>query len=216
LAALEYQIYQTRALGNDQVGDGAVAVAFNLMRDLCGNDWKPVEIRFAHSAPKDLEPFRRSFQTPLRFEDVQYAVVFSADWLNFCLSDTSSELRHLLQQEINKLEVRQEDNFLEQVRSLLRTTLVTGHSSADQVAELFSMSRRTLNRHLNALGTNFQEVVDEIRFEIARQLLKDTSNEVAQIGFLLGYSNSSAFTRAFRRWSSTTPAAWRTVAKGGE
>lgn len=216
LAVLEYQIYQTRALGNDQVGDGAVAVAFNLMRDLCGNDWKPVEIRFAHSAPKDLEPFRRSFQTPLRFDDVQYAVVFSVDWLNFRLSDTSSELLHLLQQEINKLEVRQEDNFLEQVRSLLRTTLVTGHSSADQVAELFSMSRRTLNRHLNALGTNFQEVIDEIRFEIARQLLKDTSNEVAQIGFLLGYSNSSAFTRAFRRWSSTTPAAWRTVAKGGE
>ncbi len=216
LAALEYQIYQTRALGNDQVGDGAVAVAFNLMRDLCGNDWEPVEVRFAHSAPEDLEPFRRSFQTPLRFDDVQYAVVFSAAWLNLRLPDASSELRHLLQQEIDKLEVRQEDNFLEQVRSLLRTTLVTGHSSADQVAELFSMNRRTLNRHLNALGTNFRAVADEIRFEIARQLLKDTSNEVAQIGSLLGYSNSSAFTRAFRRWSSTTPAAWRTAAKGGE
>jgi len=215
LAVLEYQIYQTRALGNDQVGAGAVAVAFNFVRDLCGNDWEPVEVRFAHRKPEDMAPFRRFFQTPLRFDAGQYAVVFDATWLNHRLPDTNPELIHLLQQEINKLEVRQEDNFLEQVRSLLRTTLVTGHSSADQVAELFSMNRRTLNRHLNALGTNFQKVADEIRFEIARQLLEDSAMEIVQIASLLGYSNASAFTRAFRRWSSTTPAGWRVTAKGG-
>jgi len=209
LAVLEYQIYQTRAPGNDQVGDGAVAVAFNIMRDLCGSGWEPVEVRFAHRKPEDVAPFRRFFQVPLRFDAEQYAVVFSADWLNLRLPEASSELRHLLQQEIDKLEVRQEDNFHEQVRSLLRTTLVTGHSSADQVAELFSMHRRTLNRHLNASGTSFQKLADEIRFEIARQLLEDSAMEVVQIALLLGYSNASAFTRAFRRWSSTTPASWR-------
>ncbi len=216
LAVLDYQIYQTRALGNDQVGAGAVAVAFNIVRDLCGNDWKPVEVRFAHSKPEDVAPFSRFFRVPLRFDNEQYAVVFSASWLNHRLHDTSPELLHLLQQEIDKLEVRQEDNFLEQVRSLLRTTVATGHSSADQIAELFSMNRRTINRHLNALGTNFQEVADEIRFEIARQLLEDSAMEISQIASLLGYCNASAFTRAFRRWSSTTPARWRIMTKGGE
>jgi len=209
LAALEYQIYQSGALGNDQVSAGAVAVAFNILRDLCGKDWKPVEIHFAHRRPEDLAPFRQFFGVPLRFDSEQYAVVFSETWLSHRLSDTSPELLGLLQQQIDRLEAREEEEFAEQVRSLLRTTLVTGHSSADQVAELFSMHRRTLNRRLNAYGTSFQKLTDEIRFEIARQLLEDSALEVIQIALLLGYSNASAFTRAFRRWSSTTPARWR-------
>lgn len=209
LAVLEYQIYQARALGNDQVGAGSVAVAFNIMRDLCGADWGPVEVRFAHRKPEDTTPFRRFFRAPLRFDSEQYAVAFSDSWLNRPLPDTSPELLLLLQNEVNKLEAKQEDNFLEHVRRLLRTTLVTGHSSADQVAELLSMNRRTLNRHLNALGSNFQKVADEIRFEIARQLLEDSAMEILQIALFLGYSNASAFTRSFRRWSSTTPAKWR-------
>ena len=214
LVMLEYRIYQSRALGNDQVGDGATAVAFNIVRELCGDDWKPAEVCFAHRRPENVAPFRQFFQAPLRFDAEQYAVVFSADWLKHQLPDTNPELLQLLQQEINKLEIQEDDSFLEQIRGVLRTTVVTGHSSADQVAELFSMHRRTLNRHLNALGTNFRELVDETRFEIARQLLEDTAIEVFQIAEILGYASASAFTRAFRRWSSTTPARWRITAKG--
>lgn len=211
-ALLEYQIYQKRAHGNDQVGDGAVAVAFNILRELCGSDWTPVEIRFAHRKPLDVSPYESFFQVPLRFDTSQYAVAFSNSWLNQSVPGTSPELVRLLQQEINKLEIRQDANFLDQLRSLLRTTLVTGHSSAEQVAKLLSINRRTLNRYLNALGTNFREVADEIRFEISRQLLEDSAMDVSQIALFLGYSNASAFTRAFRRWSSTTPANWRKVA----
>ena len=216
LAVLDYQIYQSGVLGNNQVGDGAVAVAFNIIRDLCGDDWKPVELRFAHRKPENMAPYQRFFQAPLRFDTEQYAVVFSTDWLNHPLMDDSPELRRLLQQEIDKLEVRPEDTFLEQVRTILRTTIVTGHSSANQIAELFAMNRRTINRHLNALGTSFREVADDIRFEIARQLLEDSEMEISQIALILGYSNASAFTRAFRRWSSTTPASWRIMTKDGK
>ena len=212
-AVLEYQIYQSEALGNEQVGDGAVAVAFNLVHDLCGNDWEPIEVRFAHRKPEDVTPYQQFFQVPLHFDAAQYAVVFSASWLDRRLPDTNPELLHLLQQEVDKLEVKLEDNFQDQVRRLLCTTLVTGHSSANQVAELFSMHRRTLNRHLNATGTSFRKLADEVRFEIARQLLEGSSVEIAKIASILGYSNASAFTRSFKRWSSTTPAKWRLTAK---
>jgi len=74
------------------------------------------------------------------------------------------------------------------------------------------MHRCTLSRHLKELGTSFQNLLDEVRFEIARQLLEDSRMEIIQIAALLGYSNASAFTRAFRRWSSTTPAEWRDMA----
>ena len=209
LAELEYQIYQAGARGNDQTGAGAVAVANNILRDLCGNDFKPIEARFAQREPADVEPFRKFFQAPVSFNNEQYAVVFSAKWLSRPLAETSTELLNLLRNEIDRLELGLANDFLQQVRTLLRTTLVTGHASADQIAELLSMHRRTLNRHLNAQGISFRKLVDEVSFEISRQLLEDSDMEIVQIASLLGYSNASAFTRAFRRWSATTPAAWR-------
>ena len=74
--------------------------------------------------------------------------------------------------------------------------------------------RRTLTRRLSAFDTGFQELVDEIRFEIARQMLEDTRMEIPDISALLDYAGPNAFTRAFRRWSGTTPAKWRTKTKG--
>ena len=72
-----------------------------------------------------------------------------------------------------------------------------------------SMHSRTLSRRLNDFDTGFQELVDEGRFEIARQLLANTALDVRQIAASLDYADASAFTRAFRRWSGTTPAVWR-------
>jgi len=209
VAMLSYEIHQPRVEATDQLGDGAVALMFNIMRALCGPEWKPVEVRFAHRKPKDVGAFRRFFWAPLHFDAEQNALVFSADWLGRRLPATDPELRHLLQKQIDALAVRHSDDFVDKVRSVLRTALVTGYGKAGQVAALFSMHSRTLNRRLNALGTGFQELVDESRFEIARQMLVDSAMEVSQIAALLDYANASAFTRAFRRWSGTTPAQWR-------
>ncbi len=209
LATLNHEIHQPHVVATDQVGDGAVAAMFNIMRALCGPDWQPVEVRFAHRRPNDVGPYRRFFRAPLRFDAEQNAVVFSADWLNHRLRDDDPELRRLLQKQIDAIDARHAEDFPEQVRSVLRTALVTGQGSADQVAALFSMHVRTLNRRLNAFGTGFQELVNESRFEIARQMLEDSAMEVSQIAAALDYADASAFTRAFRRWSGTTPARWR-------
>jgi AraC-like DNA-binding protein len=98
-----------------------------------------------------------------------------------------------------------------QVRSVLRTALMTRHAKADQVAALFSMHSRTLHRRLDAFGTGLQQLLDEGRFEIARQLLEDTSMDVSQVAAALDYADASAFGRALRRWAGTSPAHWRTT-----
>jgi len=209
LAVLSYEIYQSRSEGVEQVGDGAVAAMINVMRELAGSDWKPIEARFAHRKPPDVRPFRSFVGAPLLFEAEQYAVLFSASWLARCLPGTDPQLRRLLQEHVDSLERQLGDDFPEQVRSMLRHALVTGRAKEDQIAAVFSIERRTLVRRLHASGTGFREVVDEVRFEIARQLLEDSTMDMAQIASVLGYSNVSAFTRAFRRWSGTTPAQWR-------
>ena len=93
---------------------------------------------------------------------------------------------------------------------MLQSALMTGDASAGSVGALFSMHSRTLHRHLADFGTSFRALVDETRFEIALQMLGDSSFEVRRIADMLGYADASAFTRAFRRWSGTTPALWRT------
>ena len=208
-ASRSYEIYQPGVEATDQIGDGAVAGLCNIMRTLCGPDWKPAEVQFAHRKPDDVGPFRSFFQAPLCFDTEKNAVVFTADWLNLRLPETDPELRRLLQQQIDVLEIRYGDDLPGQIRSVLRTALLTGHARSDQVAMLFSIHRRTLSRRLKDFGTSFQELLDEGRFEIARQMLEDTRMEVSQIAMTLDYADASAFTRAFRRWSGTTPAQWR-------
>jgi AraC-like DNA-binding protein len=125
------------------------------------------------------------------------------------LPEVDADLRRLLRREIAELEATQGTDFREQVRGVLRTALLTGHGNADQVAALFSMHRRTLTRRLAECGTNFAVLADEGRFEIAKHMLASTTMDVSQIAAALDYAEASAFTRAFRRWSGTTPAVWR-------
>lgn len=206
---LSFDAYQPQVEAADQIGDGVVAVMLNIMRGLCGPDWAPVEARFAHRRPEDVEPYRRFFGAPLRFDAVRYGLVFATRWLSRPLPGVDHELLRLLQQQIDALQARHGDDFAAQVRSVLRSALPTDGANADNVAAVFSMHSRTMTRRLSAVGTSFRKLVDESRFEIARRMLEDSSMDVRLIADMLGYADASAFTRAFRRWSGTTPARWR-------
>jgi AraC-like DNA-binding protein len=97
----------------------------------------------------------------------------------------------------------------EDLRRVLRTEVLRNNCSAATIARLFSMHRRTLHRHLRIEGFAFRQVANEIRFEIACDLLENTDMAISQIAAVLKYSELSAFTRAFRRWSGQTPSVWR-------
>jgi AraC-like DNA-binding protein len=209
VAVLGYETYVLDAEANDQIVDAALATEFNILRALCGPDFNATEIRFAHREPENLRPFREFFRAPLRFDDEENAVVLHSSWLQHRLASDDPDLHRLLQKQVESLELQFGDDFPEQVRSLLRTALLTGHGSAERIAEMLAMHSRTLHRRLAASGTNFRALVDEIRFAIACQLLSETDSGVSHVAGVLDYADPSAFTRAFRRWSGTTPAAWR-------
>ena len=208
-AMLSYSIYETQVEATDQTGDGAVAAMFNILRALCGADWKPVEVLFAHRRPDDVRPFQQFFRAPLRFDAEHDGVVFPADWLQRPLAGADAELRRRAQEQMDALELAHRGDFREQVLAVLRTALIAGQANADQVAAFFSLHRRTLSRRLSACGTSFQSLVDEGRFEIARQMLENTDADIQRIAVMLEYADASAFARAFRRWSGTTPSGWR-------
>jgi AraC-like DNA-binding protein len=92
---------------------------------------------------------------------------------------------------------------------VLRIEVLKGGCSATRIARQFSMHRRTLNRRLGPERTAFRRVVDQVRFEIACELIAHSRMSFAQVAAALKFSELSAFTRAFRRWSGESPTAWR-------
>jgi AraC-like DNA-binding protein len=100
------------------------------------------------------------------------------------------------------------------LRRFLRAALANGMVSGDQAAESLNLHRRTLSRRLRAQGTSFQRVLDGVRFEVACKLLAGTARPMSEVGARIGYAEPSAFGRAFRRWSGTTPLRWRELTFG--
>jgi len=209
LAVFGYLIYQQGVEGSSQIYDGAIAITFNILRALCGPTWRPTTVLFSHRRPDDTRPYRRFFQAPLRFDMEKTALVFPAEWLDRAVAGADPLLREEFEQQTAALEKLDHPDFISSLRRALRTLLITHRSSLGQVAQFFSMHRRTLNRRLEEQNYTFQGLVNEVRYEIARQLLENTRMSICQIATALDYSDTSAFTRAFRRWSGKTPTAWR-------
>ena len=87
--------------------------------------------------------------------------------------------------------------------------LKQGEPNIERLATRMHMSGRTLQRRLADLKTSFQDVLDGVRFDLARSYLRDERLDISQVAYLLGYSELRAFDRAFRRWAGMAPRDWR-------
>jgi AraC-like DNA-binding protein len=208
-ALLTFATYQAESTGVEQVLDAALGVAVNFLRTLCGATWNPTEVLVPRAAPADAEPFRRHFRAAARFNQEIASLVFRAQDLDLRIAGADPVMRALLEKEIQQMKSSRGSEFSDDIRRLLRTRLTSTRCSAEDIADLLTMHRRTLSRRLQGGGMGFRAIANETRFEVARQLLEDTEVSLGQIAAALGYSEASAFTRAFRRWSGQTPTAWR-------
>jgi len=205
-----YTIYDLRIEGTDQIGDGAVAIMWNIMRGLCGPEWQPLEVCFRRDAPADLGAYHRFFlQAPLRFNAPHNAVIFPTAWLARPVQQADPALRQHLLQHIEDMRRYSNQDFREKAYQALLFLLGSQRCTLDELARHFSMHQRTLNRRLKDSGTSFRELYTEARHQTARQLLCDTRSSIENIASLLGYSDTTAFNRAFTRWEGVPPALWR-------
>lgn len=218
-AILGYAVHQPDVPGVEHIYDGALVVASNIMQRLAGPGWGAAEVRLCRPRPADAEPYRRIFRTPVRFDAGYSALVFSAAWLDRPLGGANPLVHRRIMQEIEALEARGSGDLAAQLQRVLRRLLIggagPGATSMDQIAQLFAIHRRTLNRRLRAQGTSFRALVDAARYDIARQLLRDTRLPIADVASALDYADAAAFTRAFRRWSGASPTAWRSALTAG-
>ena len=210
LALLTYAVYQPQMESAEQVTDAALAVTGNVLRALCGSDWHPAEVLVPRVTPTDPQPYRYHFRAPVRFNQESATLVFPTEDLKRRVAGADPLLRMMLEDRLRQLRADAGGDFSDEIRRLLRTRLTRTRCSAEDIAEFLAMHRRTLSRRLKGSGHGYRSMRNEVRFEIARHLLEDTEISLGEIAAALGYSEASAFTRAFRRWSGCTPSAWRT------
>lgn len=175
---------------------------------------KRLELR--REAAADAGPYEACFQAPVRFGA-------SADRLCFDLAEWDSPFEHgdaalarLLEEHAAMMEARlpdASDGFVADVRRALTAALPEEAQAAD-VARALYVGVRTMQRRLVAAGTTFREVSDGARRALAEAYLSDPRASIAEIAFLLGFSDQTAFNRAFRRWTGAAPGMWRRRAVG--
>jgi AraC-like DNA-binding protein len=209
VSLLGYAIAQRGAQATGQIYDLSMAIGCNIMRALCGKDWRASEVLFARQRPGDPRPYQRFFQAPLRFDAERSAVVFPSRWLDHHPASADPLLHRHLENEANALHARRDANVVHDLRRLLRRLLSTRKTSITTVARQLGMHPRTLNRRLWAEGTTFQRESEDIRYTAALQMLGESRMSLAQIAAALDYADASAFNRAFKRWAGITPAQWR-------
>lgn len=209
LASYCYALYEPGVERAEVVYDIVLATTWNIMRALCGRRWLPIEIQFTRSRPADVRPYRSFLRAPLRFDREQSAVVFDSAWLDVPLQSADPQRLSSLKIQARAIETQATGDLPAQVRRILRRQLLSGRASMHHVAAELTMHRRTLDRKLKPHAISFQALVDEVRYEVACQLLGDTAMPVIAIAHSLQFTDASAFTRAFRRWSGTPPTRWR-------
>jgi AraC-like DNA-binding protein len=184
-------------------------VQLNIMRELCGADFKPISAWFVRSLPENAAPYRDFFRSQLRFGSATYGLEFSSSWLSRRLPPTDDELSKLIAERVKELELAETQGFPEVVRRVMQTSLAFNKAKAADLATMFGVHVRTYHRQLRLEGTSHQELLDQTRMAVALRLLEYTSKDIAEIAELLGYSEPRSFIRAFTRWTSLTPARWR-------
>jgi AraC-like DNA-binding protein len=204
-----YGIYHRGGIDVAPLYDVAIAIVFSALRDLCGPRWQPLRITFPHRRPASLAPYRRLFGAPLVFDAEHASVVFADHWLDEPLQGADPAVQAAIEQLIREKDAAEALAFTDRVRRVLRSMVLTGTATADQVSFMFAMSRRTLHRELAAEGTSLRQLAIETRFEVARQLLNESDMPAGEIAAVLHYADSSAFSRAFKEWSGTSPREWR-------
>ncbi len=212
VAEFGYAIYHRVERGANEIYDAVLATLVNFMRELCGAGWVPSEVLVAHAAPADASPYRRLFRCPVRFDAELNALRFGAHWLDQPVAGAD---RNALRELRRQADALAQPELIDKLRRSLRVLLLMGVASGDAVADMLAMHRRTLNRRLEALGTTFREVLDDVRFDAACELLAATQLPLDDVAAALGYAGVSPFSRAFRRRAGTAPGQWRRDAQAG-
>ncbi|MGD2128857.1 MAG: AraC family transcriptional regulator ligand-binding domain-containing protein [Lysobacterales bacterium] len=178
---------------------------------LIGDEVTPTEVLMRWNGPMDPTPFESFFGCPVRFDSSEDALVFSRRVLKLPLPEHTPELGDMFEEYAAAVihRIGTDSTFVEQVREALSEGLLAGARDQSAVARQLNITTRTLRRRLADSGSSFREIRHDLLQARAKQMLRDERLPIAEISYLLGYSEPANFHRAFRNWTNLSPGEWR-------
>lgn len=180
---------------------------------MAGRGLVPHAMRFRHPDPgHGHDEYQRVLGIAPSFDAPCHCAAFDVALLGMPVPNADTSLYPVLHQHAERLLAQralQADGIVARVTTALARRLPDGDARLAPVAAELGLSARTLQRKLAQAGSNFQQVLDAVRFALAQDYLRRRELALADVAFLLGFQDQSAFTHAFREWSGLNPGAWR-------
>lgn len=218
-ALASYTWHSNYAAHNRHLADSVFAGIRVFGNWLAGTTLPPAELSLMHDGgdPGGHAEYMRVFGALPRFNATSNVAQFEAALLSWPVPNADVSLYPVLQQHAEQLLKQRaapaHAGIVGQVYEAIVRRVSQGQVRVASVAEDLGLAPRTLQRKLADAGSSFQQVLDEARFALARDYLRQPGLSLVDIAFLLGYQEQSAFTHAFREWSGTNPGAWRTAGR---
>ncbi|MBS0968643.1 AraC family transcriptional regulator (plasmid) [Chimaeribacter arupi] len=206
----DYQIRHGAIISQRQDAELTLGMVINLLRHALGPQWAPKEVHFEHPRPEQWHEHCKYYDAPVYFDQPFNSLLIPRHELQRPMPESDPILLMVMQDAMRRLnQSSQPLSVLDQARAAIRQQLPQGEPVMEQVAGLLGMSGASLQRRLSDEQLTFSRVVDRVRQEMATHYLAQRHLPISDMAFLLGYSEVSAFSRAFRRWFGISPRAWR-------
>lgn len=189
----------------------AVAVTILHCRHASGTNWPLVDVTFEFAPPASSAEHVRAFGCPVRFEEPRTGFALPRAAWDTPSRAASSDLLRTLEEHADRMiaGLGAASEVAARVARLVAAELQGGDASLGRVARGMAMSPRTLQRRLDEEGTTFAEVLDRTRRHVAEAYVKEAGLALTEVAYLLGFSEPSAFSRAFQRWYGVPPSQYR-------
>lgn len=214
LCRLEYQVRQGNIVRKRQDAELSLGMLVNLIRHAFGNKWAPEYVNFEHPRPVSWHEHRQAFDASVFFGQSVNSLVFRRSILDRPMPTRDARLLALLLDNVRVLVGPQRDevgrrDIVDEAKGVIQRLLSEGEPSLEQVADRLRLPVWTLQRRLGEHGLSFSVLVEQLRRELATYYLKQPGLPLSDVALMLGYSELSAFSRAFRRWFGNSPRQWR-------
>ncbi|MDX1451017.1 MAG: AraC family transcriptional regulator [Oleiphilaceae bacterium] len=202
--------WYTDGLPNRHVAEEALTGWICFARRIVKAELRPLEIHFRHEQHGLGAEYESFFACPVKFGQAMNAVIFDDSLFQTPLKQPDRHMFELLQNHAGAmLQESGDDNLKQQLRAYLIRELPREVPTIDRIATKFQTSVRTLQRRFESWGTNYKQFVDLTRKELALHYLSSGGENLLELTFMLGFSEQSAFQRAFKRWTGKSPRKYR-------
>lgn len=190
--------------------DAFAAIYVRTCRNRLGRHYAPLAVHLVRPQPADPKPWHDVFRAPLYFGARENLLEFACADFDSHLDDANPELAQHNETVLNRtLEQLSPLTWERKVRGAIELQLPEGEPSAERIAQNLHLSLRSLQRHLADEGCSYDLLLNQCRQNLALQHMREPGSSLSEIAYLLGFADTSSFSRAFKRWTGLTPSQYR-------